>query len=142
MVLINPFEPIVLKHPDLSLTAHVIPLGVNVTRLVYKDPQTGQENDVIVGPENPRDHWEKGRKFLGPMIGRYANRLPAGNIEYEGGSVQVPEFCEYGPSLAVHVSCSTSISFSFTRRFVTRRTRYSKVSGCRGRNNALTEWAN
>lgn len=91
---IDPFRPVVLRHPHAHLAASIIPLGLNVTRLVFRDPSAnGKEHDVIVGPENEQDHWTKGRTFLGPMIGRYANRLPAGKLSFDGGQLELDEFC-------------------------------------------------
>jgi aldose 1-epimerase len=104
MSYIDPFKPVILSHPRLPITAHVIPFGLNVTRFIFQDPRTGETNDVITGPEDPRDHWEKGRTFMGPLVGRYANRLPTGKQHFEGGEVEVPEFCEYDPNIAKYVS--------------------------------------
>lgn len=94
MSFIDPFQPVVLAHPRLPLTAHIIPLGLNVTRLIFEIPNTGEKHDVIAGPEFPRDHWTKGRKFLGPLVGRYANRLPSGRCKFDGGEMTIPEFCK------------------------------------------------
>lgn len=94
MAPIDPFQAVVLRHPRLPLEAHIIPLGASPTRIIYTNPSTGEQNDMIVGPEDPRDHWEKGRKFLGPIIGRYGNRLPAGHVKFNGGEMYIPEFCE------------------------------------------------
>lgn len=91
--LVDPFKPIVLQHPQANVVAHVIPLGLNVTRLIYKEP-SGDDNDVIAGPEDEHDHWTKGRTFFGPMIGRYANRIPSGKLAFEGGQLDVEEFCK------------------------------------------------
>jgi galactose mutarotase-like enzyme len=95
MSFIDPFKPVILSHPRLPLTAHVIPLGLNVTRLIFENPSTGETHDVIAGPEDPKDHWSQGRKFLGPLVGRYANRLPTGKCKFPGGEMEVPEFCKY-----------------------------------------------
>lgn len=89
---INPFEEVVLHHPQTHLFAHVIPLGLNVTRLVFKE--SDKEHDLIIGPESSEDHWKLGRKFLGPIIGRYANRLPAGkhHFDNETRTINIAEF--------------------------------------------------
>lgn len=89
---IDPFEEIILHHPQTHLFAHVIPLGLNVVRLIFKD--SDRDHDVIVGPESPKDHWNLGRKFLGPIIGRYANRLPAGKHQFDHGkqTIDIAEF--------------------------------------------------
>lgn len=100
MTTVAPFEPTILRHPRMPLAAHVSPLGLNVTKLIFADPTTGAEHDVIVGPEDPADHWNKGRTFLGPIIGRYANRLPAGKQSYDGGQLDIAEFS--APGVALH----------------------------------------
>lgn len=94
MSFIDPFQPVVLSHPRLPLTAHVLPLGLNITRLIFRNPSTGETHDVIASPEDPKDHWTKGRTFIGPLVGRYANRLPVGKSQFAGGEIDIPEFCE------------------------------------------------
>lgn len=80
----DPFKPVVLRRetPEAgSLELHVLPYGLTVHRLIVTTAGAKEPNDVIVGPEDPRDHKDTGRSFFGPLVGRYANRLPAGKID-------------------------------------------------------------
>ncbi|PWN26202.1 hypothetical protein BDZ90DRAFT_48507 [Jaminaea rosea] len=104
---INPFEPVVLRLASTAsasspLEVHVLPYGLTIHRLVIDD---GKE-DLITGPESPSDHHTLGRSFFGPIVGRFANRLPAGQNSFnydstEVGSVDLPEWggdgvCHHG----------------------------------------------
>lgn len=60
-----------------GLTIHAIHVKVNDR--VY---------DVLAGPEDPKGH-SASRQFFGPVIGRYANRLPAGSSESHGVTVDL-----------------------------------------------------
>ncbi|GAA5863427.1 hypothetical protein JCM1840_007523 [Sporobolomyces johnsonii] len=52
-------------------------------------PQPGPHDvDVLVGLEDSEEqHHSKARSFFGPLVGRYANRLPAGRIELNSGAI-------------------------------------------------------
>ncbi|KAN0065530.1 hypothetical protein ACQY0O_001367 [Thecaphora frezii] len=96
----DPFKPIPLSHERAALRASVIPFGLTIQTLTLD----GGKTDLIVGPEHPKDHFDKGRNFFGPVIGRFANRLPAGTVKapFEGGdalTLQLPEFSASGVSL-------------------------------------------
>lgn len=68
------FEEITLSSPSAPrLRVHVVPYGLTIHRIVVDDA-----HDVIVGPEDPRDHERRGRCFLNQLVGRFANRLPSG----------------------------------------------------------------
>ncbi|PWN38260.1 galactose mutarotase-like protein [Meira miltonrushii] len=97
---IDPFEETIIRHPQLSLRAHIIPLGLNVTRLIFDDPVESFEHDVIIGPESPQDHWRFGRKFLGPVVGRYANRLPVGKhkFDHDQQTIDIEEYSAFSKS--------------------------------------------
>lgn len=97
MTLIDPFAPTVLHHPRLPLSVHVLPYGLTIHRIVFTDPSTAETHDVITGPEDPKDHHTQGRCFFGPVVGRYANRLPKGENELPGGrgTVNLPEWGGY-----------------------------------------------
>lgn len=105
MPLIDPFKPVVLTHPGCSLTVEVLPLGLNVHRIVLQDPTTHKERDIIAGPEDPRDHHTYGRKFFGPVVGRYANRLPKGRSAFPGGGhIDLQEWREWGQLVCARAS--------------------------------------
>ncbi|CEH19321.1 ALDOSE-1-EPIMERASE [Ceraceosorus bombacis] len=58
-------------------------------------------HDLLTGPEEPKHHQSYGRSFFGPVIGRYANRLPAGNQKYgHGQEMLVPVWG--GENLCLH----------------------------------------
>ena len=70
---IDPLKPILLAAEGADLKFSVLPYG-----LTFHSISTEDGEDFIGGPEDPKDHQARGRKFLNPIIGRYANRLPAG----------------------------------------------------------------
>ncbi|GAA5918246.1 hypothetical protein JCM1841_005330 [Sporobolomyces salmonicolor] len=51
--------------------------------------EPGQHDvDVLVGlADSEEQHHSKARSFFGPLVGRYANRLPAGRIELNTGAI-------------------------------------------------------
>lgn len=109
MVLVEPFSPTVLRHPSSTLELHVLPYGLTTHRLLLhaettvpdagadEQPDDGAAapeavqgtppkvalHDLLVGPEEPEDHWTYGRAFFGPVVGRYANRLPVGETKFD-----------------------------------------------------------
>ncbi|EPQ30676.1 uncharacterized protein PFL1_01577 [Pseudozyma flocculosa PF-1] len=101
----DPFKPIHLQHPHARLRASVIPFGLTIQSLTLDSADGGeQQTDLIVAPQNPKDHLDAGRNFFGPVIGRFANRLPAGNLKLDLAdgqrlNVDVPEFSAGGVSL-------------------------------------------
>lgn len=87
----DPFQPLILEHPAVpDLQAHILPYGLTVHRLllnrrardlaqnVPESEESVEVYDLIVGPEKETDHRDAGRNFFGPVVGPYANRLPAG----------------------------------------------------------------
>ncbi|PWN48306.1 galactose mutarotase-like protein, partial [Violaceomyces palustris] len=100
----DPFQPVILSHPEApKLQAHILPYGLVVQKLVLVG-RDEEVHDLIVGPQDPRDHKLKGRNFFGPIIGRFANRLPAGKSTFttqEGEKVEIdlPEFSSKGVCL-------------------------------------------
>ncbi|PWZ00454.1 galactose mutarotase-like protein [Testicularia cyperi] len=96
---VDPFTPIVLSAQGSPLKVSVLPYGLTIHSI---STQPGE--DFIAGPENPLDH-KAGRAFLNPIIGRFANRLPAGKNEYKSAngksySFSLPEFS--GPGVVLH----------------------------------------
>lgn len=97
---IDPFKPILLAAEGASLTATVLPYGLTIQTL-----STESGEDFIGGPEEPLDHKTRGRAFLNPIIGRFANRLPAGPVSFTSANgkktqIELPEFS--GPGLVLH----------------------------------------
>lgn len=94
------FTPVVLSSPSTpELQIHVLPFGLTIHRILV-----GKSQDLIAGPEDPRDHEKNGRCFFGPLVGRFANRLPSGPISleaYGGSTIDLPEWggegvCHHG----------------------------------------------
>ena len=98
---VDPFKPVLISADGAELTASVLPYGLTIHRI-----STEQGEDFIGGPEDPKDHQTCGRKFLNPIIGRYANRLPANKtIEYQSANgkttqIKLPEFS--APGVVLH----------------------------------------
>lgn len=108
--------PIVLAHPSApALALHVLPYGLTLHRLLVRTPlpssspssslpsssaasgSEGELHDLLVGPEDAADHRDAGRSFMGPIVGRYANRLPAGKRAFgSGGTVGEVDLPEWG----------------------------------------------
>lgn len=82
------FTPIILSLQSQShtLSLHILPFGLTLHRLLLiNNSDQGQVSDLLIGPENPKDHEKYGRCFFGPLVGRFANRLPAGKSQYDQG---------------------------------------------------------
>ena len=93
---VDPFKPIVLSAEGASLTTTVLPYGLTIHSISTEDGE-----DFIGGPEDPQDHKARGRAFLNPIIGRFANRLPAGKVEFKSANgkttqIELPEFSGAG----------------------------------------------
>lgn len=98
MATIEPFTPVILRHPRLPLSVNILPYGLTVHRILFADPTTGETHDLITGPEDPKDHQSQGRCFFGPVVGRYANRLPKGKSELPAGHDATIDLPEWGES--------------------------------------------
>ncbi|KAJ1028534.1 hypothetical protein NDA16_001700 [Ustilago loliicola] len=89
---VDPFKPILLAADGADLSVTVLPYGLTIHSL-----GTEEGEDFIGGPEEPHDHKTRGRAFLNPIIGRFANRLPAGKVDFTSAngkttSIELPEF--------------------------------------------------
>ena len=75
---------------EVGVVVQVLPYGLTVHAIrMYHD---GEWHDLLAGPENPADHARYGRRFFGQIVGRYANRLPAGPSEAGGVRVDLAEW--------------------------------------------------
>lgn len=70
------FEPVVISSPQSALRVEVLPFGLTIQSILVD----GQ--DVVPSYQEPRSHSPPNRAFFAPIVGRYANRLPAGHIEF------------------------------------------------------------
>lgn len=69
----------------------VVVLSYGLTIQAIEVQAHGRVHDVLAGPEDPRVH-KTHRQFFGPVIGRYANRLPAGPSETPDVAVHLEEW--------------------------------------------------
>ncbi|KAK4056542.1 hypothetical protein OIO90_002389 [Microbotryomycetes sp. JL221] len=69
---------------DGSTTVGLLPYGCTLESLVLSRPELNLHRDLVVGFQSPIHHHysEGGRKFLNQVVGRYANRLPGGQVEF------------------------------------------------------------
>ncbi len=73
-----------------GLTMQVTNLGARVVTLWVPD-KNGKYEDVVLGYETiDRYINNKGERFLGPIVGRYANRIAKGQFELDGTTYQLP----------------------------------------------------
>lgn len=73
-----------------GLTMQVTNLGARVVSLWVPD-KNGKFEDIVLGYESiDRYILNKGERFLGPVVGRYANRIAKGQFELDGTTYQLP----------------------------------------------------
>lgn len=73
-----------------GLTMQVTNLGARVVTLWVPD-KNGKYEDVVLGYETiDRYINNKGERFLGPIVGRYANRIAKGQFELDGTTYKLP----------------------------------------------------
>lgn len=73
-----------------GLTMQVTNLGARVVTLWVPD-KNGKYEDVVLGYDSiDRYINNKGERFLGPIVGRYANRIAKGQFELDGTTYQLP----------------------------------------------------
>lgn len=61
---------------DGRVRVEVCAYGLTIHRIEVQ--REGNAFDVLAGPEDAAEHRTLGRRFYGQVVGRYANRLPAG----------------------------------------------------------------
>ncbi|MBD8346725.1 aldose epimerase family protein [Dysgonomonas sp. HGC4] len=73
-----------------GLTMQVTNLGARVVALWVPD-KNGKYEDIVLGYDSiDRYINNKGERFLGPIVGRYANRIAKGQFELDGTTYQLP----------------------------------------------------
>ena len=73
-----------------GLTMQVTNLGARVVTLWVPD-KNGKYEDVVLGYDSINRYINnKGERFLGPIVGRYANRIAKGQFELDGTTYQLP----------------------------------------------------
>ncbi len=93
MTELDPFQPIILRHASVPTSVSILPYGLTIQSIQTRTGENGQaeEHDVISSFEDPRNHAAPNRNFYGPIIGRYANRLPVGALQYDGNKACATE---------------------------------------------------
>ncbi|KAH9914979.1 galactose mutarotase-like protein [Fomitopsis serialis] len=96
------FEPMLLALPSLtpSLALEVLPYGLTLHRLFVQ--ADGKTHDILIGPETPSDHLVQ--KYTNTIIGRYANRVPAGThtVTRNGLSSSLTAASNESPTVSLH----------------------------------------
>lgn len=73
-----------------GITMQVTNLGCRVVSLWVPD-KNGKCEDIVLGYENiDRYLHNQGERFLGPVVGRYANRIANGQFQLDGKTYQLP----------------------------------------------------
>ena len=75
---------------DGRVRVEVCAYGLTIHRIEVQREQ--RTFDVLAGPEDAADHRALGRRFYGQVVGRYANRLPAGTWACRDGTLQLAEW--------------------------------------------------
>lgn len=83
----SPFEPVVLETPTLRV--ELLPFGLTVQSI-----QVGGQH-VLPSYADPRSHGPPNRAFFAPIVGRYANRLPSGDVPYGRNGQHVAHLLEW-----------------------------------------------
>ena len=83
-------DPHRLATRDGRLAVTVLRYGLTIQSIEVR--AHGHIHDVMAGPEDPCVHRTHGRQFFGSVIGRYANRLPAGLSETGPVAVRLEEW--------------------------------------------------
>lgn len=94
--------PLLLTLPSLtpSLALEVLPLGLTLHRLFVQ--ADGKTHDILIGPELPAGHLTQ--KYTNTIIGRYANRVPAGThpVSRAGVHSSLTAASNESPSVSLH----------------------------------------
>lgn len=76
-----------------NITASFIPYGARLTSLLVPD-RNGRPQDVVVGFDDPEQYLAEtitNQSYLGPVVGRYANRIGNGTFEIDGVEYQISQ---------------------------------------------------
>ncbi|KAL0067743.1 hypothetical protein AAF712_005183 [Marasmius tenuissimus] len=95
-------DSVLLSLPSLtpSLAVEVLPQGVTFHRIIVQ--ADGRTHDVVIGPEVPEEH--STQKYVGTIIGRYANRVPVGKhtVERKGIKAEFEAQPNESPRVSLH----------------------------------------
>ncbi|KAI4123602.1 MAG: hypothetical protein LQ338_005194 [Usnochroma carphineum] len=87
----NPLQKYTISAPGINAT--FIPYGARLTNL-YVNDKNGDPQDVVLGFDNAADYVrndETVHTYLGPIVGRYANRIKNGTFTVQGVTSNIPE---------------------------------------------------
>lgn len=88
---VDPFEVYTISAENI--TAKLIPYGARLTSLLVPD-RSGTLQDVVVGFDDPLEYLhnvQTGNAYLGPIVGRYANRIKNGTFKVDGIEYHIGE---------------------------------------------------
>ena len=85
-------DGVVLKARDGSLEVEVLCYGMTIHAIRVLNQ--GQMYDILAGPDDPGAHANQ-RRFCGSLVGRYANRLPAGALSNREFTVFAQEWGKF-----------------------------------------------
>lgn len=105
-----------------NVALDLLPYGCTAYALHVSNPAKTVTRDLLIGPANPASlHYLHGRRFLNQIVGRYANRLPAGKVEFAGGAELDLEgdngVCLHGGQQGFDTAEWTSVSLKGSRLF-------------------------
>ncbi|KAL8685642.1 MAG: hypothetical protein Q9218_007632, partial [Villophora microphyllina] len=87
----NPLQKYTISAPGINAT--FIPYGARLTNL-YVNDKNGDPQDVVLGFDDAADYVrndETVHTYLGPIVGRYANRIRNGTFTVQGVTSHIPE---------------------------------------------------
>lgn len=87
---VYPYNALHLRAPDDSIRATFLPYGASLAELWVKD-RDGHWQDVVLGFDNMTNYGtDVVHPFMGPIVGRYANRIKNGTFEVGGKTYHTP----------------------------------------------------
>lgn len=88
---VDPFEVYTISAENI--TAKLIPYGARLVSLLVPD-RSGTLQDVVVGFDDPLEYLhnvQTDNAYLGPVVGRYANRIKNGTFKIDGTEYHIGE---------------------------------------------------
>jgi len=77
-----------IKSPS-GLIVEVANFGGRIVSIWTPDKE-GKYDDIVLGYDNINDYLNPKERFLGPVVGRYANRIAKGEFEIDGEKYNLP----------------------------------------------------
>jgi len=96
-------KPVILALPSLSpsLAVEVLPFGLTIHKILINGD--GKTHDLLIGPDDKQEHQAR-RAFFHTIVGRYANRIPAGEhvLERDGVISNLSIAATESPEVSLH----------------------------------------